>query len=129
MENLIKLNNAEQITALTKTELEALALDLQTSLIPIDEFVSLYKLKYLIENRMRFIKDKAIADSFNCTIGNVEIKNKNENDYTFSPEVDKLEEQKKQIGKQITAQKNLEKTNGVAILKSESNNIAIYLKD
>lgn len=135
MNKAVKIPNLSNVLSLSKTDLEIMALDLKSDLPEIDQYCALYKLKYLIDQRLGYIKIKAIEGHLQRFEGSsregyngFEVQIKTEKEYQFSDTVTELEETKKNIGKQITATKNLEKANGTAKLISEKQNLALTMK-
>lgn len=113
--------NLDGLIDLSKTNLEVLALDLESSHSPLDEYALLYKLKFLITERMEFIKPKAIDNYHNNFGGStteeylkIKMQLRHSDEWEYSEAVDKQEEKIKQLQEVLKAQKQLEKSNGKA---------------
>lgn len=122
------------IMHLNKTQLEVLAIDLKSNIAPIDEYVSLYKLNFLIQERMKNIKKKAkenYLESFkgvtDNTYLNFKISYRINREFQYSDAITKIEDEIKQMKKILTAEKNLEKQNGKAKLINEEGNLYLQL--
>lgn len=133
--NTIKLPELNSILDLKREELELLALELKSDLPEIDQYCALYKLKFLIEQRLASIKTNAIEEHLQRFNGSskegyngFDVQIKTEKKYQFSYKIENLETDKKNLGKLITAQKNLEKQDGTAKLISEERNITLTMK-
>ena len=125
----------DKIIDLSKTDLEVLALDIKSDLPEVDQYCALYKLKYLIDQRLAYIKENALqghlerfGGSSKESYNGFDVQIKSMGEYQFSDKVNKLEEDKRKLGKLITAQKALEKQDGTAKLIKESQNIALTMK-
>ena len=133
--NKITLPKLNTVLDLSKTDLEVLALDIKSDLPEIDQYCALYKLKYLIDQRLAFIKENAIEGHLQRFEGSsregyngFDVQIKTISEYQFSDKVTDLGDKKKQLGKLITAQKALEKQDGTAKLIKESKNITLTMK-
>lgn len=135
MNKLTQLPKLDKILDLKREELECLALDLQSELPEIDQYCALYKLKFLIENRMQFLKDKALEGHLRRFEGSSKegyngftVQIKVEKEYQFSDKVNEMETDKKKLGGLITAQKNLEKQDGTAKLINEKQLLTLTME-
>lgn len=135
MNKPIKFPKLSSVLDMSKQDLECLALDLTSELPEIDQFCALYKLKFLIEQRLNVIKENAIKGHLERFSGSTregyngfDVQIKTDKEWQFSDKVTEFEEKKKQIGKELTAIKNLEKADGTAKLISEKTTIALTMK-
>ena len=116
----------KDLVSKSKSDLEGLALDLKSDLTPLEETVAIKKLILLLENRLEFkkkdTKEEFLNESGGATRNTVygfDIQLKRMKNYRFSDEVEAKVEIQKDLGKEITALKNLEKVNGTAKLIKE----------
>lgn len=130
-----QLQTLPQILTLTKTQLNITVLDLDSGLSPLEEYSALYKLNYLTEQRMKYIKEKAQDDFLTRTGGDIKasfngfdmsVKHTKEMEYTA--EVTRLENEIKKLQAELKARKAYEKGTGEAKIVSNKHILSLEMK-